>query len=212
MKTDDLIGAIAQDGALRGSSVAMRMTGALAAGGLVAGALFVHTLGIRPDIANALQTWRFPTKVLIALSCFAAALWASVLLARPDAGRRKVHFALALPIALLAVAIGWELLQSPAATWPVLAVGSNSRLCVVSILELSIAPLAALLVALRAGAPSSPALAGAAAGLIAGGLAATLYGIHCFDDSPLFVALWYVPAVALVALVGSAIGYRLLRW
>ena len=212
MKTDDLIGAIAQDGALPRSSVAMRMTGALAGGGLVAGVLFAHTLGLRPDIANALQTWRFPTKVLIALACFAAALWASVQLARPDAGRRKVLFVLALPVAMLAVAMGWELLQSPVATWPARAIGSNSRLCVVSILELSIAPLVALLVALRAGAPSSPALAGAAAGLIAGGLAATLYAIHCFDDSPLFVALWYAPTVALVALVGSAISYRLLRW
>lgn len=212
MKTDDLIGAIAQDGVLRGPSVAMRMTGALALGGLVAGALFVHTLGIRPDIANALQTWRFPAKVLIALSCLAAALWAAAQLARPDAHRRKALFVLALPVALLAVAMAGELLQSSAATWPARAVGSNSRICMVSILELSIAPLAALLVALRAGAPSSPALAGAAAGLISGGLAATLYAIHCFDDSPLFVALWYVPAVTLVALAGSGIGHRLLRW
>ena len=115
MKTDDLISAIAQDGALRGPSVAMRMTVALVAGGLVAGSLFVHTLGIRPDIANALQTWRFPAKVLIALSCLAAALWAAAQLARPDASRRKALFVLALPIALLAVAMACELLQSSAA-------------------------------------------------------------------------------------------------
>jgi hypothetical protein len=212
MRTDDLIGAIAQDSTFRRSSVAMGMTGALAAGGLVAGMLFVHTLGIRPDIANALHTWRFPTKVLIALLCFAAALWASVQLARPDADRRKALFMLTLPIALLAVATGWELVQSPPAAWSARAIGSNSRICMVSIVEMSVAPLGALLVALRAGAPNSPALAGAAAGLTAGGLGATLYAIHCFDDSPLFVALWYLPAVVLVALVGSGVGYRLLRW
>jgi hypothetical protein len=212
MKTDDLISAIVQDGLLHRPSVAMRVTGALTAGGLVAGVLFVHMLGIRPDIANALQTWRFPTKVLITVVSFAAALWASAQLARPDADRRKALFALALPMALLAVAMGCELLQSPAATWAARAVGSNSRLCMMSILGLSLAPLAALLVALRTGAPSSPALSGAVAGLTAGGLGATLYAIHCFDDSPLFVALWYAPAVVLVALVGSGIGYRLLRW
>jgi hypothetical protein len=90
--------------------------------------------------------------------------------------------------------------------------GSNSRLCLASITLLSVAPLVALLVALRAGAPRSPAMAGAAAGLLAGGLGAVLYAIHCPDDSPLFVALWYVPAVALVVLAGAAAGSRVLRW
>ncbi|MFC6491272.1 NrsF family protein, partial [Nitratireductor sp. GCM10026969] len=57
-----------------------------------------------------------------------------------------------------------------------------------------------------------PALAGAAAGLLAGGLAATFYAAHCTDDSPLFVAVWYTIAVAMLALVGAAIGSRLARW
>jgi hypothetical protein len=70
----------------------------------------------------------------------------------------------------------------------------------------------ALLVALRAGAPQSPAMAGAVAGLLAGSLAALLYAIHCFDDSPLFVARWYLPAIAVVVLAGAAAGARALRW
>ncbi len=74
------------------------------------------------------------------------------------------------------------------------------------------APLAALLVGLRAGAPRSPAMAGATAGLLAGALAAALYATHCPDDSPLFVLLWYVPSIALVALAGAAVGNRVLRW
>jgi hypothetical protein len=65
---------------------------------------------------------------------------------------------------------------------------------------------------MRAGAPRSPGIAGAAAGLLAGSLAATLYALHCFDDSPLFVAFWYVPAIALVMLGGAAAGSRALRW
>jgi hypothetical protein len=134
-------------------------------------------------------------------------------LARPyPGGRKALVIALSIPAVLLTLAVLCELSSTPAITWPTRAVGSNSRLCVVSILELSIAPLVALLVALRSGAPSSPAIAGAAAGLVAGGLAATLYAIHCFDDSPLFVATWYAPAVALVALLGSVLGFRFLRW
>jgi hypothetical protein len=69
-----------------------------------------------------------------------------------------------------------------------------------------------MLIALRAGAPRSTALAGTVAGLIAGGLGATLYATHCTDDSPLFVALWYPIGIALVALAGRIAGERLLRW
>jgi hypothetical protein len=77
---------------------------------------------------------------------------------------------------------------------------------------LSLAPLAALLAALRSAAPQSPARAGAAAGLLAAASGATLYAFHCFDDSPLFVATWYVLAAALVVLLGALLGRRLLRW
>ena len=44
-----------------------------------------------------------------------------------------------------------------------------------------------------------PSLAGAVAGLAAGGVAATLYAAHCTDDSPLFVATWYTLAIAALA-------------
>jgi hypothetical protein len=36
--------------------------------------------------------------------------------------------------------------------------------------------------------------------------------LHCFDDSPLFVATWYVLAAILVVLLGMLLGRRLLRW
>jgi hypothetical protein len=72
--------------------------------------------------------------------------------------------------------------------------------------------LVGVLAALRYGAPTRPRLAGAAAGLLAGGLAATLYAAHCPDDSPLFVVTWYSLAIAMVVIAGSLIGPRVLRW
>jgi hypothetical protein len=212
MKTDDLINAIVQDGVARPHSIAERMAGALGIGGFIALVLFAQNLGVRPDIGSALQTWRFDSKLGFALACFATALYATAHLARPGANQRKVFLVLALPILLLAFTSGWELLTSPADSWVARAIGSNSRLCLASITVLSIAPLAALLLVLRTGAPRSPTMAGAVAGLLAGGLAATLYAIHCVDDSPLFVVLWYLPAVALVVLIGAAAGSRILRW
>ncbi|MCL2429688.1 MAG: NrsF family protein, partial [Alphaproteobacteria bacterium] len=61
-------------------------------------------------------------------------------------------------------------------------------------------------------APRSPGLAGAAAGLAASGAAVVLYASHCPDDSPLFVAVWYSSAIAIVAAAGFLAGARLLRW
>jgi hypothetical protein len=212
MKTDDLIKAIAEDAAASMPSIGGRTAAALAIGGSVALAFFVYRLGVRPDITTALQTWRFDAKLLTTLLCFAAALWATARLVQPNADQRTALVAFSLPLLALALGIGWELALSPAHTWSIRAIGSNSRLCVMSIIIMSIAPLVALLMALRAGAPQSPAMAGAAAGMLAGGLAATLYAIHCPDDSPLFVALWYVPVVVLIALVGAIGGYRILRW
>jgi hypothetical protein len=65
---------------------------------------------------------------------------------------------------------------------------------------------------LRHGAPSRPTLAGAVAGLAAGGLAATFYAAHCTDDSPLFVATWYTIAIAVLTLLGALGASRIARW
>jgi hypothetical protein len=67
------------------------------------------------------------------------------------------------------------------------------------------------LIGLRQGAATRPALSGAAAGLMSGGLAATVYAAHCTDDSPLFVATWYSIGIAGLTVVGAAAGSRVLR-
>jgi hypothetical protein len=212
MNTDQIINAIVVDGTVRTLSIRARLSAALAIGGAVAGALFAASLGVRPDIAGALQTWRFDAKLAIILVCLAAAAWSAAQLARPEVDPRKALTPLLFAPALLGLAVVWELVSLPADAWAARAVGTNSMLCLASITLLSVVPLLSLLVTLRDGAPRSPAAAGAVAGLLAGSLAATLYALHCFDDSPLFAALWYVPAIALVTLTGAAAGSRTLRW
>ena len=71
--------------------------------------------------------------------------------------------------------------------------------------------LAAALFGLRHGAATRPTAAGASAGLLSGGLAATVYAAHCPDDSPLFVATWYSIGIGLVAGAGALAGRRMLR-
>jgi hypothetical protein len=91
-------------------------------------------------------------------------------------------------------------------------IGSNSKVCLTAIPAMSLPLLAAALVGLRHGAPARPAVAGAIAGLLSAGLAATLYAAHCTDDSPLFVATWYTLATALVTAIGALAGSKMLRF
>jgi len=212
MKTDDLIEALVQDAFRPQRSPAQRVLGATLLGALIAGTLFASVLGVRPDISSAFETWRFVLKLALALICMACAWWACLELARPEVRLKDVFGWIALAPALLAVAVLYELVAIPPAHWSERAVGNYAATCLLAIPLLSIVPLAALLAALRAGAPRVPASAGAVAGLLAGALSAALYATHCPDDSPLFVAVWYTLAVGLVTLTGALLGHRILRW
>jgi hypothetical protein len=133
-------------------------------------------------------------------------------LARPGVSSRGWQWILwAVPVALVA-AVGVELMRVPSGQWGAVAWGSNATWCLRIIPALAGLPLLATLLALRSAAPTNPALAGAVAGLMSAGLAGTLYGLHCPDDSPLFVGLWYVLASGLVTAAGALLGARWLRW
>jgi len=211
MKTDNLIDALVADRMPRGRPLRWALAAALLLGGLVSLAFFFAILRVRADIAPALGTWRFELKVGLVLLALGLAFSLCIALSRPvtpaHPGRRL------LPLAALAVlAVAIELLALPGVSWTSRLVGSNALVCLVAIPTLAIAPLAALLIILRAGAPAAPALAGGAAGLLAAAAAAALYAFHCFDDSPLFVVTWYTLAAIPVILVGAFAGQRLLRW
>lgn len=65
---------------------------------------------------------------------------------------------------------------------------------------------------MRSQAPTRPAHAGGAAGLLAGGLAAAAYALHCPVDTPAFVLLWYPLSIAICAGLGALAGRYALRW
>jgi hypothetical protein len=211
VKTQDLIAALAAD-APPVADVRRGLIAALVIGGLASLIVFVAAIGARPDLAEALRTWRFDAKFAVALSALAASLAVVLPLLRPGAlpGARRLW--LAAPLSLMAACIVVEVLNVPADRWAARLVGVNAAHCLTLIPLLSIPPLAALLLAMRQGAPERPARAGALAGLAAAALAATLYASNCTDDSPLFVALWYSLAALIVMAAGALVGGRLLRW
>ncbi len=214
MKTHDLINALSQDHAAAPQLGSLRRTffGAMVAGFGAAAIAFALTLGVRPDVASAIETWRYDFKFLITITLAVTSARLVWRLARPAADARPAELAMAAAPLLLLGAVLYELWVVPESRWLPRAIGSNSMACVMSITLLSLAPLAGAFYALRRGAPLRPGLAGAAAGLLASALAAALYAMHCPDDSPLFGAIWYTAAMALVSVGGMLAGQRLLRW
>lgn len=211
MRTEELVRALAADDRPLphpGSAIAV----AALLGTVVAAGLFAVLLGPRPDIAAVLTSPRFILKLVVCVSLAGAGLVVVRRFARPDAPRPRAALPIALAPVLLLAAVALELATSPSGTWGQRTVGTNALHCLALVPVLAAVPLAALVLALRSGAPARPALAGALAGLAASGIGASLYALNCIDDSPLFVAVWYPLATALVAGVGAAIGARVLRW
>ncbi|MBX3530367.1 MAG: DUF1109 family protein [Rhizobiaceae bacterium] len=211
MKTDDLIKALAADTAAP-TMTSLRVwlfagVGAL----LIAATVFSIALGPRADIATAAETLRFMLKPLESALLAATAFATLIALARPDGDTRRLATLAAAPV-LLVIAVVVELAVLPPELWEARWIGSNSLLCLTYIPLIGIGPLAALMLAMRHGAPTRPRLAGAVAGLMAGGVAAALYALHCPDDSPLFVATWYTIAIAALAAIGALVAPRVARW
>ncbi|MGH6945733.1 MAG: NrsF family protein [Kiloniellales bacterium] len=212
MDTSELIKALAADTRQPAPSLSFVWWGAAGLAIVLAAAVFFATLGPRPDIAAAAETPRFLFKFLVTITLAATAFVLARALSRPGDTWRGALLYLAAAPALLAVAVVVELVVMPPDTWAARTIGTNSMICLTYIPLIGIGPLVLFLAALRHGAPTRPAIAGAVAGLLAGGIAATLYAAQCTDDSPLFVATWYTIAIAGLALVG-AVGARLFaRW
>ena len=211
MKTEDLINALAEDHAARPQPGSLRRSFfvAMALGLTIAAIAFALVLGVRPDVALAMQTWRFNFKLVMTFTLAITSARLVWQLSRPAVDPRTAEMALAIAPLLVLGAVTYELLSVPEPEWLPRAIGSNSVACLLSISFLS---LACAHYALRRGARLRPGFAGAAAGLLASALAAMLYALHCPDDSPLFGAIWYSAAIALVTAAGTIAGRRFLRW
>lgn len=211
MKTDDLIRALSSDREWSRSPV-LALSLAAGLGLAVSVAAFVLLVGPRPDLSAAVATLPFVLKPLEMLILAGASAALVMRLALPGAPWRGAALAAALAPVVMVAAVIVELLVVPRSEWLTRLAGAHWLACVLTIVLLALPMLAAIMIGLRAGAPTRPALAGAGAGLLAGALSATLYIVHCPDDSPLFVAAWFSAAIATVTLVGAAIGSKALRW
>jgi hypothetical protein len=212
VKTSELIAALAADPVPEPIRLGRRVAAALVIGFVASLALYVLLLGPRPDIAAACDTMRFWLKFVDSFAFALPALLLTLRLARPDAKPRALALWLAAPFILLAAGVVVELLVVPQGEWLSRLMGSTAMHCTITIPMLAAPVLAALIVALRAGAPLYPGLTGALAGAAAAGAGALVYASSCPGDSPLFVATWYPLATLICMGVGALAGRRFLAW
>jgi hypothetical protein len=212
METEQLIRTLAADNPHRAHPVGFVLALGLLAAAPFSLAVFLMTLGVRPDVMTAMHNPFFDLKFLVTLALAISAIAVGLHLSRPEASLKGWGWLLLVPAGIIATGIAGEMMMPQRLPMMTRLIGNNSRVCVTAIPLLSLPLLAGALIGLRHGAPARPALAGALAGLISAGLAATLYASHCTDDSPLFVATWYSIATALMTAVGALIGARVLRF
>lgn len=213
MRTDELIDRLAADLApVRAGGPPRRLAAAALVGGAGALALVSAWMHVRPDLTAAVATWNFWMKAGYAVVLAAAGFLMAERLGRPaGSGRRGVALALAAAGVLILLGLIQLATAAPGdrlALW----LGQSWRYCPFNILALSGPALVASFLALRTLAPTRLVGAGAAAGLLAGGLAMAAYALHCPETEPAFVATWYSLGALLTALLGALLGPLLLRW
>ena len=214
MKTDDLIDLLAKDAAPPpGGGVPRRLAiacGLAAVGALV---LLLAWLGLRPDLHRAMHTGAFWMKAGYTLWIAAAGFAMTAQAARPGgAPGRPARMALAGALAAIAVLAVVDLVLTPLADRHAAWMGQSALMCPWRILAISVPAFAAIVWGLRSLAPTRLTLAGAAGGLLAGGIGATVYGLYCQETTAMFVATWYTLGLAGCAGAGALLGPRLLRW
>lgn len=213
MKTDDLIAALALDApATPRRQIERDMVLWMIPGALLALGGVVFWLGLRPDLTAAVAGPTFWAKAAYTLALGVGGFWLLDRLGRPGSSARRPLILLGAVLILVAVLAVVELIAMPAGGRLAAIMGQSWRVCPPNILILSAAAAPFVFVAAGRLAPTRPMFAGAAAGLLTTGLAATLYGLHCPEHTAAFVAIWYTLGMAISAVAGAAIGRFAFRW
>src|SRR5712664_4342613 len=213
MKTDDLVALLSTNPEpVDRGSVVRTLCVAFAAGSTIALGIALVGLGVRPDLMTPRALIFLAVKLLFAASIVSLALVYLTRLARPGGERRISSLLVAMPFLVIVVLAAISLWFAPNSHWDRMIVGDQWLECLVSIPIIAIVPFAVSIWAVRRAAPTNLARTGAFAGLLAGGVSAMAYALHCTDDSLPFVAVWYAGTIMLCTLAGAALGPRLLRW
>ena len=212
MQTDDLIAALSEKlEPVKKGAVARTLAIGLAAGAAGAAALMLATIGMRHDLAQAMAGGAFWMKFSYTLAVAVLGVWIVERAGRP--GTKAVLPALLLMLPLIGILAATAMQLAPAdADRHALMMGRSANVCPFLIAMLALPLFGGVFWALRQLAPTRLALAGAAAGLLAGSTSASIYAFHCTESAAPFVAIWYTAGILATTLIGAALGRWVLRW
>jgi hypothetical protein len=213
MTTDELIGRLAGDlGPVSRWTVPRRLFLGLGFGAAASAFLVIAGLGLRPDLAGAARTPEFWVKLVYTLAMCAIGLWIASRAVRPAGETFWRTTAVPFPLLAVGFAASLQSVFDDSADWKGLFWGSTALTCPWLVVLCSLGPLAGLIWAARGCAPTEISQAGAALGLAAGGMGGALYSFHCTEPGMSFLGAWYTLGLALVVLVGCAVGPRFVHW
>lgn len=213
MRTDDLIAMLGTNVEVVDRRQMLRtLARAVAFGAVVAVGAGLIVLGGRADAGNGEALGFLAMKLVFAMTVTALAFLYLLGSARPGGRRRGPAALVLLPFVAIVGLASISLTHAPTAHWQTMLWDDEWLECLLSIPIIAIVPFALVVRAMRQDAPTHLRRAGALAGLVAGGLSAAGYALHCTADSLPFVAMWYGGTIILCMLVGAVLGPRLLRW
>lgn len=213
MQTDDLIAHLS--GALepvRGTEITRTLAIGLAAGAAGSALLMMATIGVRHDIVDAMGGGAFWLKFLYTLAIAVLGLKLVERIGRPGTDASLPALLLAVPVLVLMAMMAMQMMPADDAARRALLMGHSARTCSMLIAGLALPLFAGLFWSLRQLAPTRLIQAGAAAGLLAGSTAATIYAFHCTESTATFIAIWYTAGIALTTALGAGLGRWALRW
>jgi hypothetical protein len=214
MKTDALIDLLARhDEGITPTPAAQRWLLGVGFGAALAALLVWSVLGWNPQLVHTARSDpRFWLKLFLPMAWAAAGCVLSAQAAIPGCPVRRVWPAMLWPWLLLSAiaAVVWS--TAPPALQTVLLWGSTWKVCSASI-ALTAAPVfGASLWVMRGLAPTRLRLAGSLCGLLAGGIGASIYALHCPELAAPFVAIWYAIGMLFWVVIGALVGPKVLRW
>ena len=214
MNTDQLIQILASD-SLRDSHPAFRrrLLLAIGLGGGISFLMMATLLRIRPDLLFAATLPTFWLKVCFAVALLGVGLMGATNSAMPGKPISNAYWKIALPILVIWIIAYWTI-TNPSAHDETMALiqGSTWQVCSLLIAFLSTPIFILVFWVLRDMASVRPRLTGFMAGLFSGGLAASIYSLHCPELSPVFVGIWYLLGILIPAIIGALIGKKILGW
>ena len=213
MKTEDLVTMLATGaGAISAPAPARRYTVAIAWGAAGATLLMITLLQVRHDLAQAALLPMFWVKVGFVASLAGGSLFAALRLSRPGAQLDWVPVAIAGPVFGMWAIAAFTFIDADPLERLRLFFGETWKSCPLLIAMLSAPVFVAVLRVMKELAPTRLRLAGFAAGLLSGAVAAVVYCLHCPELGAPFVGFWYLLGMLIPASIGAFFGESFLRW